>query len=178
MKGTYNEIHYSITTERQQADYRTTRTSISQTIIQPCEVNVIKQNKTSIADKYRRTWPVITQYTNQYTQKSNTKRYQIELSKQTNIQHFYAAAQVAARPIARQRPAIIVIAFLFCTAMAIAPLKSLAIMLWGHRCYGTNDTHILIVDYVIYDTICLVYNSSNYSEEATNILNVDRWMPC
>ena len=39
----------------------------------------------------------------------------------------YAAAQVAARPIARQRPAIIVIAFLLCTAMAIAwgwnPLK-------------------------------------------------------
>ena len=39
----------------------------------------------------------------------------------------YAAAQVAARPIARQRPAIIVIAFLLCTAIAIArgwnPLK-------------------------------------------------------
>ena len=39
----------------------------------------------------------------------------------------YAAALVAARPIARHRPAIIVIAFLFCTAMAMArgwnPLK-------------------------------------------------------
>ena len=40
----------------------------------------------------------------------------------------YAAALVAARPIARHRPAIIVIAFLFCTAMAMAPLKSLAII--------------------------------------------------
>ena len=62
--------------------------------------------------------------------KANTK-YQIKTSTRQNIA-FYAAAQVAARPIARQRPAIIVIAFLLCTAIAIAPLKSLAIMLWGH----------------------------------------------
>ena len=53
-------------------------------------------NKINIDDKYRRTWPVITQYTSQYTKKANTK-YQIKTSTRQNIA-FYAAAQVAARP--------------------------------------------------------------------------------
>ena len=40
----------------------------------------------------------------------------------------YAAALVAARPIARHRPAIMVIEFLFCTVIAMAPLRSLAMI--------------------------------------------------
>ena len=43
----------------------------------------------------------------------------------------YAAAHVAARPIARHRPAIIVIAFLRCIAIAMLPLNSRAMISCG-----------------------------------------------
>jgi hypothetical protein len=48
-----------------------------------------------------------------------------------NMLCHYAAAHVAARPIARHHPAIIVIAFLRCIAIAMLPLNSRAMISCG-----------------------------------------------
>ena len=53
---------------------------------------------------------------------TNHKNTSKPTDKLTNRQIIYAAAQVAARPIARHRPAIIVIAFLFYTDIAVGLL--------------------------------------------------------
>ena len=55
----------------------------------------------------------------------------------------YAAAHVAARPIARHRPAIIVMAFLRCIATAMLPRNSRAITSCGDKVALSRQANIM-----------------------------------
>src|ERR1700679_1259404 len=59
-----------------------------------------------------------------------------------NAAPLYAAGHAAALPIAKFLPAIIVIAFPFCTATATAPLNSCDTTSCGHTWSGFDPTHL------------------------------------
>ena len=67
----------------------------------------------------------------------------------TKICAVYAAAHVAARPIARHRPAIIVMAFLRCIATATLPLNSRAITSCGDKLALPRLANIMFDTYQI-----------------------------